>query len=273
MEIWNNVYAYFNPVAVSIFGLKVHWYGLMYISAILSAFYVAKIISKKDKMPYSDEDFDDYFMYEAMGVIIGARVGYIIFYDPHTAYYLTQPWEIFNPFMDGEFVGLRGMSYHGGVIGFIIGTFVYTYRHKKSFLNLMDLAAIAIPLGYTFGRIGNFLNQELVGRATDMPWGIYVGGVLRHPSQLYEAFLEGIVLFVILFTLRKYKSFEGQIAIAYLFLYGLMRAIAEIWRAPDFHIGFDYGEILTRGQILSFVSMGIAIILYFYLRAYHRNKL
>ncbi len=180
MEMWNHVYSYFDPVAINIFGLKIHWYGLMYILAIFSAFYILKTIVRNENLPYSNDDLDDYFMYEALGVIIGARVGYVLFYDPHTMYYLANPWQIFNPFMNGEFIGLRGMSYHGGMIGFIIGTYIYTIKAKKSFLNLMDLAAIAIPLGYTFGRIGNFLNQELFGRVTDVPWAIYVDGALRH---------------------------------------------------------------------------------------------
>jgi len=265
MDSWNYIYSYFDPVALDLFGLKLHWYGLMYIIAILIAFYVAKWIIKKDNLPYSDADLDDYFMFEALGVIIGARVGYILFYDPHTMYYLTQPWEMFNPFLDGQFVGIRGMSYHGGVIGFVIGTYLYTRKYKKSFLNLMDLAGLAIPLGYTFGRIGNFLNQELVGRTTDVPWGIYVDGVLRHPSQLYEAILEGVLIFAILFAVRKYKSFEGQIATLYLFLYGITRAIAEIYRAPDFHIGYVYGGFMTLGQVISFITISLAIIIYIYL--------
>ena len=122
------------------------------------------------------------------GIIIFARVAYILIYDPNTAYYLSAPWQMFNPFVNGEFSGIRGMSYHVGVIGFLIGSYLYTKIYKKSFWQLMDLAALSIPLGYVFGRIGNFLNQELIGRATDVPWGIYVDGVLRHPSQLYEAF-------------------------------------------------------------------------------------
>ena len=272
MEIWNHIYDYFNPVAISIFGLKIHWYGLMYILAIFSAFYLVKIIIRNENLPYSSDDLDDYFTYEAIGIIIGARLGYVLFYDAHTMYYLMNPWQIFNPFMNGEFVGIRGMSYHGGVIGFIIGTWLYTKKAKKSFLNLMDLAAVAIPFGYTFGRIGNFLNQELIGRVTDVPWAIYVDGVLRHPSQLYEAFLEGIVVFIILYAVRKYKTFEGQIAVAYLFLYSLMRAISEIYREPDFHIGYDYADFLTRGQVISFISIAIAIVLYFYLKNRNGHK-
>lgn len=272
MEIWNHIYSYFNPVAIEFFGLKVHWYGLMYITAIMSAFYVAKLIIKKDNLPYSDEDLDDYFIYEALGVIIGARLGYVLFYDAHTMFYLTNPWQIFNPFMNGEFVGIRGMSYHGGVIGFMVGTYLYTRKSKKSFLSLMDLAALSIPLGYVFGRIGNFLNQELVGKVTDVSWGIYVDGVLRHPSQLYEAFLEGIVVFIILFFFRKYKTFEGQIAIAYLFLYSLMRGLAEVYREPDFHIGYDYADFISRGQMISIASIAISIGLYFYIKNKNGNK-
>ena len=199
-----------------------------------------------------------------MGVILGARLGYILFYDPDTLYYLSHPWQIFNPFKNGEFVGIRGMSYHGALLGFLLGAYIFSKRTGSSFGKFMDLVAVAVPLGYMFGRIGNFLNQELVGRATDVPWGIYVGGVLRHPSQLYEAFLEGIVLFVIVYMYRKHKKFEGELLLLYGFAYGLLRATAEIFRAPDVQIGYICCNSVTLGQILSLSMSLLAVVLWIY---------
>jgi phosphatidylglycerol:prolipoprotein diacylglycerol transferase len=265
MSSWQLIYQKFSPVAFHIFSFPVHWYGLAYISALIVAFSMAKYFIKKDKYPFSDKDLDDLFIWEVLGVIIFSRIVYILVYDPNTSYYMMHPWQMFNPYINGVFTGIRGMSFHGGVIGFFIGTFMYTKIYKKSFWKLMDLASLSIPLGYVFGRIGNFLNQELIGRATDMPWGIYVHGMLRHPSQLYEAFLEGVVVFVILYFIRKYKKFDGFLIIVYFCLYNITRFIAEFYRAPDIQMGF-YFDIFTMGQILSVIGMLISIILYFYLK-------
>ncbi|PID47585.1 MAG: prolipoprotein diacylglyceryl transferase [Proteobacteria bacterium] len=271
MEFWNNIYTNFDPVAFGIFGFKVHWYGIMYVLALLSALFIAKWIAKKDKLPFSEKELDDYFIWIEVGVILGARLGYIIFYDPNTSYYLSHPWQMFNPFMDGTFVGIRGMSYHGAVIGFLLGTWGYCLRHKTSPWPFLDLVAISVPFGYIFGRIGNFLNKELIGRYTDVPWGINVLGEFRHPSQLYEAFLEGVLVFVILYVYRKYKKFNGELIALYGFFYALARFVAEFWRQPDFQLGFIYGGWLTQGQLLSLFMILISIVLYIYL--YRRNKL
>ena len=266
MEFWNNIYYNFDPIAIELFGFKIHWYGLMYVLALLSALMIAKWIVKRDNLPISEKDLDNYFIYVEIGVILGARIGYILIYDPHTSFYLTHPWQMFNPFMNGEFVGIRGMSYHGALIGFLIGTYIYTKRHKHSFGFLMDLVAVSIPLAYVFGRIGNFLNQEIVGRVTDSPIGIYVDGVLRHPSQLYEAFLEGFVVFVVIYFYRKHKKFEGELILLYGFSYGVARFIAEFWREPDFQMGFVCCDIFTMGQVLSFLMILVSVIFYIYLK-------
>lgn len=156
------------------------------------------------------------------------------------------------------------MSYHGALLGFLLGAYIFSKRTKNSFGKFMDLVAVAVPLGYVFGRIGNFLNQELVGRATDVPWGIYVGGVLRHPSQLYEAFLEGIVLFFIIYIYRKYKRFDGELLLLYGFAYGLLRATAEIFRAPDAQIGYICCNAITLGQSLSLSMTALAVVIWLY---------
>jgi len=264
MDYWNHVYDHFNPIAFHIFSFPVHWYGMMYVLALVSALYVAKAIVTRDKLPLEQKQLDDYFIYIEIGIILGARLGYILFYDSNTSYYLSHPWQIFNPFnQDGDFVGIRGMSYHGAVIGWFLGSLYYHKRHKEvSFGVIMDVVALAVPIGYMFGRVGNFLNQELVGRATDVPWGIYVDGVLRHPSQLYEALLEGLVVFLVILVYRHYKRFNGDLILMYGFVYGLMRFVAEFWRQPDVQLGFLFGGWLTMGQTLSALMMSVAVLLW-----------
>ncbi|MEJ2468267.1 MAG: prolipoprotein diacylglyceryl transferase [Campylobacterales bacterium] len=262
MDYWNHIYEHFNPVAFSLFGLPVHWYGMMYVLALVAALYGAKWYVKHDKVPVDTLTLDAYFIWVEVGVILGARLGYILFYDPDTSYYLTHPWQIFNPFKDGEFVGIRGMSYHGAVIGFFIASYLFSRRRQVNFGLLMDIVAVAVPLGYVFGRIGNFLNQELIGRATDVPWGIYVGGVLRHPSQLYEAVLEGVVVFLVIWLYRRYSRFRGELILLYGFAYGAMRFTAEFWRAPDPQLGFLCCGWMTMGQVLSGLMMLAAVLLW-----------
>lgn len=263
MEFWQHIYSNFDPVAINIFGLKIHWYGLMYISALLSALYIAQWIIKKDKLNISNKMINSYFIYAEIGIILGARLGYFLFYSNNPMYYFIHPWEMFNPFdVNGEFVGLRGMSYHGAMIGFVISSLLFVKKNKISFLFLMDIVAISIPLAYTFGRIGNFLNKELIGRVTELPIGIYIDGVLRHPSQLYEAFLEGIILFIIIYSYRKYKNFNGELMALYLFFYGLFRFIIEYVREPDIQLGFICCGWMTMGQLLCIIMMLLALILY-----------
>ncbi|MDR1008122.1 MAG: prolipoprotein diacylglyceryl transferase [Campylobacteraceae bacterium] len=265
MSFWQNIYAHFDPVAFHMGPFAVHWYGIMYVGALLGAIFIAKWFVKKDHMPMSLSVVDSYFLWAELAVIIGARVGFVLIYDPNTYYYLTHPWEIFNPFQNGEFVGIRGMSYHGSVFGFLIVTFVYCKIYRYSAWQLLDLVALSVPLAYVLGRIGNFLNQELVGRATDVPWGIYVDGVLRHPSQLYEAFFEGLLVFIVVFIYRKYKKYDGELIAIYGITYSIGRFIAEFWRQPDSQVGFVYGGWMTAGQLLSLIIIAMGILLYIYI--------
>ncbi len=264
MNYWNYIYENFDPVAFNLFGLNVHWYGIMYVLALVSALMMAKWIVTKDKLDMDKKILDDYFIWIEVGVILGARLGYILFYDPNTSYYMTHPWQIFNPFSNGEFVGIRGMSYHGALIGFLLGSYLFARKNGYSFWFLMDIVAIAVPVGYIFGRIGNFLNQELIGRATELPWGIYVNDVLRHPSQLYEAFLEGVVVALIVYLIRHRVSFAGGLTLIYGALYGLARFSAEFWRAPDAQIGYIMGW-MTQGQLLSLPMILISVVGIYYL--------
>ena len=261
IDFWQHIYSHFNPIAFSVFGFKIHWYGIMYILALVSALYMAKYIVKKDNIPISEKLLDDYFIWVEVGVILGARIGYFIFYVPNNSYYFLHPWQMFNPFIDGKFVGIAGMSYHGAVIGFAIATFLFVKRKKVNLWKLLDIVAIAVPAGYVFGRIGNFLNQRLVGRVTDVEWGIYVNGVLRHPSQLYEAFFEGIVIFLVLFFYRKYKKFDGELIALYMIFYGFARSFCEMFRQPDPQLGFIIGHF-TMGELLSFVMIFAGFLIY-----------
>jgi phosphatidylglycerol:prolipoprotein diacylglycerol transferase len=262
MEFWQNIYSHFNPVAFNLGPVAVHWYGLMYAFALISAIFVAKWFIKYDKLPISNDLFDSYIWWAEIGVILGARLGYILFYDTHTMYYLTHPWQIFNPYIDGIYAGISGMSYHGAFFGFIIASYLFCRKNKISFWFITDIAVLGISAAYIFGRLGNFFNQELVGRITDVPWGIYVGQVLRHPSQIYEGILEGLLVFAILVYIRKRKSFNGQLAIMYGILYSIGRIIAEFFRQPDTQLGFIYSNWLTMGIIQSFVVLSACIILY-----------
>ena len=271
MNAWNNIYDTFDPIAFHIFSLPVHWYGMMYVLALLTALYIGKYFIKRDNLDFKGKEVDNYFIYVEIGVILGARLGYILFYDTQTFYYLAHPWQIFNPFVNGEFVGIRGMSYHGAVIGFLLATYLYSKKHKIEFGKIMDLVALSIPLAFVFGRIGNFLNQELIGRETDVSWGILVDGVLRHPSQLYEAVLEGIGVFIVVYAYRNYKRFSGELILIYAMSYGIFRAIAEIYRAPDVQIGYVCCNVITQGQVMSLVMSLVGLIAWFYYNSKSKN--
>lgn len=261
MNSWNLIYSHIDRVAINIFGINIYWYGICYALALIVAFSAIKYFINKDKYPIKNNELEMFFIYVEIGIILGARIGYILIYDTNTSYYLLHPWEIFNPFVNGKFVGISGMSYHGAVFGFIAGAFLYAKRYKKSMLLLMDSVAIALPLGYILGRIGNFLNQELVGRQTDLFIGILVNGKLVHASQLYEAFLEGLCIFVILFTIRRKLKYQGELIGLYLLLYSIARFFVEFFREADFQIGYFYG--ISMGQILSIITFFIAIIFLF----------
>ncbi|OHE16810.1 MAG: prolipoprotein diacylglyceryl transferase, partial [Sulfurimonas sp. RIFOXYD12_FULL_36_11] len=152
------------------------------------------------------------------------------------------------------------------VLGFLISTYMYSKKYKIEFGKIMDLVAISVPLAFVFGRIGNFLNQELIGRETDVPWGILVDGMLRHPSQLYEAVLEGFGVFLVVYIYKKYQKFSGELILVYGISYGLFRAIAEIWRAPDVQIGYVCCNVITQGQVMSLAMSLVGIIAWVYFR-------
>ncbi|MBI9103281.1 MAG: prolipoprotein diacylglyceryl transferase [Spirochaetales bacterium] len=266
-------------------GLPVRWYGLMYLVAFAIAYFLFEYQRKRGALEASDDDVASFFFWGILGLLLGARLFAVTVYDP-TGYYIRHPWFIFWPFnASGQFVGLQGMSYHGGVVGCIAGTFLYCRKKKFSWFQWADVVVAGLPLGYTFGRLGNFINGELWGRITTAGHGMvfphapafplkfdWVRGFAaeagmeisktarfvnlpRHPSQLYEAFFEGIVLWAVLwFVFRLRKKFHGTLASFYLIGYGIVRFFIEYTREPDADIGFPIELVDTGGEIYRFTS-------------------
>jgi phosphatidylglycerol:prolipoprotein diacylglycerol transferase len=259
MEFWQNLPEHISPTIFTIGQFQLRYYGLMYLIAFTVVYLLVLYRLKTENFPYKKTTIQDCFVWLVLGLMIGARLGYVLFYN--LEYYLSHPLEIILPFsLEGgfHFTGLAGMSYHGGLIGVVIAGIVFCRKNNINFWNLSDLFVPAIPLAYTFGRIGNFLNGELYGRATNVPWGMYFPldrtNQLRHPSQIYEAFFEGIFLFLILWGIRKKRYFEGFFIPVYLMGYGAVRFFIEFFREPDPQLGFIIG-FLTMGQILCLVMI------------------
>ncbi|MDA9084817.1 prolipoprotein diacylglyceryl transferase [Candidatus Pelagibacter sp.] len=246
----------FDPVAFQIFSLEIRWYSLAYIMGIsLGWLYCKKKLIKSHAILHI---FDDYITYLIIGIILGGRIGYVLFYN--FEYFLKNPFEILM-------IWNGGMSFHGGLIGIIIATKLFSNKHKIEQFIFLDLIALSAPIGIFFGRITNFINSELYGRATDVPWSvqfILVDNIKRHPSQLYEAFLEGIILFCILnyFFKKKYLSKPGQISALFLIFYSLFRFVVEFFRFPDPQIGYLFLN-LTLGQLISVVFLITGMLLFF----------
>ena len=245
----------FDPIAFNLFVFEIRWYSLAYIFGILFGWFYCKKFLIKDKVISSL--FDDLITYLIIGIILGGRLGYILFYA--LKYYSQNFIEIF-------FIWEGGMSFHGGLIGIIVATYLYSEKHKINKFIFLDLISVSAPIGLFFGRIANFVNGELVGKATNGSWGIIypqIDDVPRHPSQLYECFLEGIILFIILNLIYFKKNYKtGTVSFAFLFFYGIFRFISEIFREPDAHLGFLIGS-LSMGMLLSFLMIFVSIILFY----------
>ena len=276
MNFWNEIYSHFSPIAFHFFGFDVHWYGLAYVAALLIAFFLAKYFAAKlPRFKYLESNLvDNYFICAEFGVLIGARLGYLFIYTDSGLYYLLHPWQAFNPYVNGEFVGIAGMSYHGAVLGFLIVSLAFCYFKKVNILVLFDLIALSVPLAYFFGRIGNFLNKELYGRVIEYDslkfFGIYVENALRYPSQLIEAFLEGIVVFVIVFIASKKLYTNGMLMVVYAFSYGIARFVAEYFREADVQMGY-YFLHLSMGQILSLVMILTGFLLFLIIKKMNKT--
>jgi phosphatidylglycerol:prolipoprotein diacylglycerol transferase len=266
VELWQSFYSWHDPVIFSFGAFALRWYGLMYVSALIVGYMRGRQMVKEGYWrPMTLDRFETLFVWFVIGAIFGARLGYVIFYDPNAGYLLTRPWQIFNPFA-GDQIGISGLSYHGAIVGAIVALAAFARRYKLKTWFLLDLAAVSGSAGYALGRVGNFLNAELIGRETTMPWGVFAGGVLRHPSALYEAFLEGIVIFVALLFIYRRRKFDGQAALIYAALYSIARIIVEFFRAPDSQLGFVAFGWLTMGQTLSFAALLAAAAAYVYLQ-------
>ncbi|MGD9331913.1 MAG: prolipoprotein diacylglyceryl transferase [Desulfobacterales bacterium] len=264
---WQHLPRSIDPNLLQIGSFQLRYYGLMYIVAFVLTYFLLVYRSRKDDFAwYTPERIQDLMVWFIVGTILGGRLGYVLFYD--LAYFAAHPLEIFLPFdvSDGfRFTGISGMSYHGGVIGVVTAGYLFSRRHKLPFVQMIDFVAPAAPLGYTFGRLGNFINGELYGRVTTAPWGMFFPldptHQLRHPSQLYEAFFEGIFLFVLLWSVRNHPRCRGGLLGLYLIGYGMVRFFIEFYREPDPHLMFVLGP-LTMGQVLCTLMMLIGLVVY-----------
>ena len=262
---WQHLPRLIDPTLFQIGSFQLRYYGLMYIVAFACTYVLLVYRSRKDGFSwYTPERIQDLMVWFIAGTILGGRLGYVLFYDP--AYFLAHPLKIVLPFdwSDGfRFTGISGMSYHGGVIGIVIAGYLFSRRNKQPFVTMVDFVAPAAPLGYTFGRLGNFINGELFGRVTDVPWGMFFPldpvHQLRHPSQLYEAFFEGIFLFVLLWSVRNRAGLRGGMLGLYLMGYGIVRFGLEFFREPDPHLMFVLGPF-TMGQVLCGTMVLIGLV-------------
>ena len=247
----------FDPVAFQIFSLEIRWYSLAYIIGIMIGWLLCKKIFIKDSK--INDKFDDYITYIIIGIIFGGRFGYIIFYN--FSYYVNNISNIFK-------IWQGGMSFHGGLIGVIIASALFAKKHDQDSFLYMDLVALVAPIGIFFGRLANFINSELYGIPAEVPWAVIflqIDNFARHPSQLYEAFLEGIILFLILLYFRKKNYLEkpGLISGVFLIVYSVFRFIAEFFRVPDEQLGYLTFN-LSMGQIISLISILFGIIIFYF---------
>ncbi len=248
-----------DPVIFDIGPLSVRWYGVMYVIGIAASFLLVNYQVKKKQITVTADEMLSIYIYLVFGLFIGGRLGYVIFYDP--GYYLKNLPEVFA-------VWYGGMSFHGGLIGALIAGIIYWLKNRPDFWRLADIIFATAPIGLGLGRLGNFINGELYGRVTDVPWGMVFpsGGLLpRHPSQIYEFLLEGVILFSVLWFLKNRDLKPGTLTSLFLFLYGVFRVGVEFFREPNPEIGFIFG-FFTMGQILSGIMIlsGISIPVFRY---------
>lgn len=268
-----------SPVAFSVFGLPVRWYALAYVLGFVLGFWLLKVLTRKDdsEIYLTRKQLDDLLTFLVFGIILGGRLGYVLFYN--LPFFIHNPLEIFA-------IWHGGMSFHGGLLGVIIATLLFvrkqTFADKsiiRNSLRVLDLLAVAAPIGLGLGRIANFINMEVMGRPTNSPIGvIFRGGpdFPRHPSPLYEAVLEGLVLFVILFTLYKktnLRRYPGAISGTLCIFYGIFRIFCEQFRQPDAQIGFLTSWGLTMGQLLSGIMIIVGLIVFTIALKKHKSQM
>ncbi len=244
-----------NPVIISLWGpFQITWYSLLYVGGFLLARTILKRLAREDRFQFTSAQMDDFGMWLLIGGVVGARIVYCVVYDFST--FIANPLWLFQTYKGG-------LSFHGGLIGTIIAALIFAKKNKIPFWNLADGMALATPTGLAMGRLGNFINGELFGRQTTMPWGMIFrqgGPIIRHPSQLYEFFLEGVLLFGVLWFLKNRLTKDGQISIVFLIGYTFTRFIVEFFRQPDVHLGYFFLG-LSMGQILSLIQLLAGLIL------------
>jgi len=261
------IYPHINPIAFTLGPLKVHWYGLMYIVGFLSAWGLGHLRAKNNPLsPVNTDQVSDLIFYCALGAVVGGRIGYMLIYAFPD--FKSDPLLFFQ-------VWKGGMSFHGGLIGVIVAVLLYAWHIKRSSLALGDFLAPLVPIGLGAGRIGNFINAELIGRVTNVPWGIVypnAGPLPRHPSEIYEFLMEGVLLFIILWIYSRKSRPLGNVTGLFLFCYGIFRVIGEHFRMPDPQLGFIAFGWLTMGQLLSLPMILIGFILLIRKKPYELRK-
>ncbi len=255
-------YPHIDPVFLRIGPLALRWYGLMYALSFISALFLIKVVAARKKLAITHEAISDFIFYAAIGTILGGRLGYVFIYDP--LFYLSHPLKVFA-------VWEGGMSFHGGLAGVIVAGALFCKRYRFAFYEMADVVVVSVPIGLGLGRIGNFINGELFGRPTNLPWCMVFpqgGDACRHPSQIYQAALEGGLLFVILWFLSKRDLPRGVLFWSLSLFYGLFRFWAEFFRQPDPQMGLLWGA-LTMGQLLSLPMLMVGGCMIW--RLYHRR--
>lgn len=244
-----------DPIALDLGFVQVYWYGLMYLLAFLAAYFLANYRAKKSS-DWNSQQIEDMIFYGAIGVVVGGRLGYMLFYNLPT--FISDPLSIFA-------IQGGGMSFHGGFLGVLLAMVLFNRKYNKSFFVTMDFVAPLVPLGLGFGRLGNFINGELWGKITDSSLGMYIHaqGVSRYPSQLYEALLEGLVLFIILWVFSSKPRPLISVSALFLIFYGIFRFIIEFVRVPDVQLGYLAFDWLTMGQLLSLPMIILGIYLFY----------
>jgi phosphatidylglycerol:prolipoprotein diacylglycerol transferase len=258
-------YPSIDPIAFHLGPLAVHWYGIMYLLGFGCCWGVLALrVKAKPQYGFTVEQLSDILFYVALGIILGGRLGYMLFYDFQAV--VQNPLQIFK-------IWQGGMSFHGGLIGVLVAMWYYGYKNNKTLIEITDFIAPSIPIGLAAGRIGNFINGELWGRVTDVPWAMVfpnAGDLPRHPSQLYEFLLEGVVLFIILWLYSSKPRPRAAVSGMFALFYGLFRISVEFFREPDAPIGYLAWGWLTEGQLLSLPLVLVGIILLLW--AYRRKK-
>ena len=262
-------YPNIDPIAISVGSFQVHWYGIMYLCAFAAAWLLAWKRAARPDSPFKPSQVEDLIVYGALGVVLGGRFGYVMFYNFEA--WMRDPLWLFR-------VWEGGMSFHGGLLGVVLAIYLYCRRVKVPFYASLDFIAPLVPLGLGFGRLGNFIGQELWGRATDVSWGMVFPRdpeqLIRHPSQLYQAFLEGFVLFCIVYWFSRQPRPRLAVGAVFFIFYGIFRFAVEFVRQPDDHIKTLIFGWMTRGQLLTIpmIIMGVGVLCWAYYSAAKKTE-